>query len=280
MKKQRVWIKLVLDLVLLILLALMYRKRAIGMRFHEWGGLALFGLFLIHKALNWQWIRGVTAAIFRGKAKWNARWTVDVLLLMAMTAVAVTGLLISKTLPTAIAGARGIAAWHYFFAASTLVLSGIHLGLHGTYLKSLLWDKLPVPAGVRKALGVGLLCVLFCFGSVQLVSSGFAAHFMRPFVTMSGFPAGEPVAFAQPQDETHGHGQEREGRGMGNGPGNGMGKGQGMGQGMGKNGMEPGSSGFSFAEAISTCTTYGAILGWFAIATGVGQYGISRKRGR
>ena len=50
MKKR--FCKFALDLVLLILLALMYQKRVISMRFHELGGLALFGLFVLHKVLN------------------------------------------------------------------------------------------------------------------------------------------------------------------------------------------------------------------------------------
>lgn len=78
MGRKKLYGKLILDLVLLVLLALMYQKRAISMQFHEWGGIVLCGLFLIHKALNWKWIRGVTAGIFRRKVKENARWVVDV----------------------------------------------------------------------------------------------------------------------------------------------------------------------------------------------------------
>lgn len=136
MNKRKIYGKLLMDLVLLVMLALMYRKNAISMHFHETGGLVLCGLFLVHKALNFQWIRTVTAGILGRKAKLNARWIVDVLLLLSMTAVLVTGLLISKTLPTAITGAHSLQVWHYFFAAAALVLSGIHLGLHGAYLKN------------------------------------------------------------------------------------------------------------------------------------------------
>lgn len=57
--------KLLLDLALMVLLALMYQKTVISMHFHETGGLVLMGLFFLHKALNWKWIRGVTAGIFR-----------------------------------------------------------------------------------------------------------------------------------------------------------------------------------------------------------------------
>ena len=49
MNKRKIYVKLTLDLVLLVLLALMYQKRAISMQFHEWGGIALCGLFLLLK---------------------------------------------------------------------------------------------------------------------------------------------------------------------------------------------------------------------------------------
>lgn len=112
-----------MDLILLVFLALMYQKRAISMGFHETGGLVFCGLFLIHKALNWQWIRAVTAGIFRRRIKVNGWWLVDVLLLLlSMTAVLVTGLLIAKTLPTALAGANWIKPWHFFFAVLTAAL--------------------------------------------------------------------------------------------------------------------------------------------------------------
>ena len=49
------------------------------MEFHETGDLILFALFVLQKALNWQWIRAVTAGIFRRKVKVNVRWVVDAL---------------------------------------------------------------------------------------------------------------------------------------------------------------------------------------------------------
>lgn len=258
MNKRRIYGKLLLDLILLVLLALMYQKRAISMRFHEWGGLALCGLFLIHKALNWRWIRSVTAGIFQRKAKLNARWIVDVLLLTSMTAVLVTGLLISKTLPTAIANGHGIQVWHYFFAAAALVLSGIHLGLHGAHLKNNLWNRLPLPDKSRKTFGILLLCVLFCFGSYHLLTSGFASHFTRPFTGMVFSQRDDRPAFAEMEHP------------LGNGKGMGDGMGKGVGNGKGEQGsMNHAQEGLSAGSAISTCITYTSILCWFAIATAV-----------
>lgn len=267
MNKRTIYGKLFLDLVLLVLLALMYQKRAISMQFHEWGGIALCGLFLIHKALNWKWIRTMTASILGRKAKLNSRWIVDVLLLASMTAVLVTGLLISKTLPTAIAGAHGIQVWHYFFAAASLALAGIHLGLHGAYLKNNLWKKLPLPKAAGKIIGAILLCGLFCFGSFQLVTSGFAALFTRPFASMAFSQEGQHPAFEEMEHATD------SGKGMGKGMGNGMGRGKGgeggMGQGKGGQGygVNHDQQSISIGNAISTFLTYASILCLFAIVT-------------
>ena len=244
-----------LDLILFLLLALMYRKNAVCMRFHEIGGLVLCGLFLLHKGLNWQWIRSVTVGIFQKNGRLNLRWVVDVLLLVSMTAVLITGLLISKTLPTAIGNSRRIQAWHYFSAATALVLSGIHLGLHGTYLKNNLWNRLPLKATVRKTAGILLLCALFCFGSFQLVTSGFVSQFTRPFVSAPAFHEG---AGEMEQFEQH----------IGNGKGPGKGNGPGMGKGKNRPQQE-GVHHASVTAVISTVTTYGAILSWFSIVTAV-----------
>ena len=133
--------KLALDLVLFALLVLMYQKRLISMEFHEIGGLVLFGLFLVHKALNWKWLRAAAAGLRKGRV--TAAMVVDALLFLSMTAVLVTGLLISKTLPTAIVGSGRLKPWHFFAAALSLALTGIHLGLHAGMLQNAVWKKLP-----------------------------------------------------------------------------------------------------------------------------------------
>ena len=197
------------------------------------------------------------------------------LLLASMTAVLVTGLLISKTLPTAIAGARGLQVWHYFFAAAALVLSGIHLGLHGAHLKNNLWKKLPLPEKAGKYLGAALLCLLFLFGSYSLLTTHFPSLFYSPFIGMGasqngGFPAFDAM-------EHNGFDtMEHNGQGMGEGAGKGMGRDQsGFGEGRGRGQGDPGfdmnqaPQGLSIGSAVSTFAAYASILCWFAIVTAV-----------
>lgn len=268
-KNGKIYGKLLLDLVMLVLLALMYRKNAISMRFHEIGGLVLCGLFLIHKLLNWQWIQAVTAGIFRKHCKISLQWVVDVLLLVSMAAVLISGLLISKTLPTAIPGARGLQVWHYFAAAAALVLCGIHLGLHGSLLRNRLWNRIPLPEKVRNTLGIVLLCAVFCFGSYSLLSSRFLFHFSRPFVNTSvpAFNGGNPGDFEAAGE----HPMED----MGNGRG--MGRGKGMGQGMGMNHGQQGDRSASSANVLPTLVTYASVLGFFAVATSGLRTKLSRR---
>ena len=62
--KKTLW-KILLDICMLSLLVLMYQKRVISMHFHEVGGLVLFALFLLHNALNWKWVKAVSARVFQ-----------------------------------------------------------------------------------------------------------------------------------------------------------------------------------------------------------------------
>lgn len=186
---RKAMLKTLLDAVMLLLLSLMYQKRAISMRFHEVGGLVLFGLFLLHNGLNWKWIEAVSLKIFRAGLQPHARvsWLVNTLLLIAMTATVGTGLLISKTLPTSIQDAYLVKPWHYFSAAAALILTGIHLGLHWKYLHHILLSKLHLPQRVGKVLGSIFVVLVLAFGAYSLTASHFSMWLSGPFHTSTAF---------------------------------------------------------------------------------------------
>lgn len=76
--------KLILDAVMAIVLALLYNKRVLGMAFHEIAGIAICGLFIIHKLLNRKWIAAVTRSLFSRQTpvRQKLSWVLDFLLLL------------------------------------------------------------------------------------------------------------------------------------------------------------------------------------------------------
>lgn len=109
--------KIILDAVMLVLLLLMYDVRAISSAFHEIGGMALFGLFILHNALNLKWIaysgRRLLSKTLPGRVR--LKFIIDVLLFVSISLITVSGILISKVVFPA---AHGEGAWMRPFITS------------------------------------------------------------------------------------------------------------------------------------------------------------------
>ena len=115
------------------------------------------------------------------RIKLNPLWLVDLLLFVSMTCVIITGLLISKTLPTAIEGGFRLKAWHYFFSSLSIVLTGVHLGLHWPLLHRAIWDRIPLSGRFRTVTGALVLCAVVCSGLFALTSTSILSRFVQPF---------------------------------------------------------------------------------------------------
>jgi uncharacterized membrane protein len=123
-------VRLIIDLAFTILLlcALMYR--ATGDTAHEWIGVAVCAVCITHNVLNWKWYKN----IFRGT--YNPRrgllTAINLLLVLAMATLIITGLLHSRTalaflhLP----GGMMLRQIHTIAAYWCLPLIGAHIGLN------------------------------------------------------------------------------------------------------------------------------------------------------
>lgn len=110
-----------------------------GLAVHEWLGIA-FGMALVaHLVLHWEWIVTATRRLFGGEGR-GARlnYAVDVVLFVAVTAVTLSGLLISRHVLAALGlpsePARVWTDIHSFAADVSIVAMGAHLGLHWNWL--------------------------------------------------------------------------------------------------------------------------------------------------
>jgi hypothetical protein len=79
--------KFFLSLIITIAMLLLMDPRSFyGLAFHEWAGLIIGLFFILHKILNWGWIKEVTIGFIRrttGRARFN--YILDVLLLAGIT---------------------------------------------------------------------------------------------------------------------------------------------------------------------------------------------------
>ncbi len=153
--KKPIGLKFILDIVLAVsFLFLMDEWSLLGIRFHEIAGLAVFGLFLFHKYLNWGFIKS-TALGFFGKAPARNRvlLILDVLLLVGFILITLSGMAIAKTIDFSWLGLKRTIVWRFLHTASALTILlvvGVHVGLHWSWVRARL-PKINLKPAIGKA---------------------------------------------------------------------------------------------------------------------------------
>ena len=192
--KKKNQLQIILDVLKLLSVALFYYKRTVTMNFHEVGGLALCGIFLIHIGLNMPWVRGVAMRLFSKKLPLKTRiaFMINLLLLVCFFTIALSGVMISKTIFVSLTDhSFNWKMIHYFAAGMSIILLGIHLGLHLGYLKSLATKHMkPLNKVLKGILVVGIIFII-CFGTYNIATSSLSNWLMMPFAQSSNFSGNE-----------------------------------------------------------------------------------------
>src|SRR5574344_1035779 len=161
--------KIILDSVMALVLMFMYKKSVFGLGFHEIAGIGVCLLFVVHILLNRKWVAAATKAVFsKGTAgKVRACYIVDFLIALSFLGLLITGLGISKVVFNKIAflGNAGN-PFHFFFGGLSLILLGIHLGLHWDWIKA---SVLKFYVKAPKVVHAVLTTIIACF-------SGFGVY--------------------------------------------------------------------------------------------------------
>lgn len=231
-------IKLALDILMLLILLLMYRSNVLGLGFHEIGGIAVCGLFIIHILLNGKWTLVVTGKLFSKKTAWRCKlnWLIDFLLLLYFAYILISGIFISKIV---FDGQRGVSVWktgHFAVSALALVLIGVHLGLHYEFFISRIHAR-KLPLMFRRISAVVISVLILGFGVYQMTATHFLG-WMGDLGAVIGagevLPAsghGEEQSLPELADGTAGgalvpenEAEEAHGGGRGGGKGKGKGK--------------------------------------------------------
>lgn len=107
----------------------------------------------------------------------RARYIVDALLLVAFLTVGITGVLINKTL-FEIHTAGNAKTLHYFSAAMSILLMGVHLGLHAEYIFGKLFKK--GANMIAKVATAVVLAGLVTFGGYSLTTTQLVSFLSAP----------------------------------------------------------------------------------------------------
>lgn len=183
MNKKNV-LKIILDFCMVIVLALMYSKRAVNMEFHEIGGLILLGVFLIHILINYKWVTAITKKMFSKSipVKTKLGYILNILLLISFALVGISGIFISKVVFHI--SSNNTINWktiHYSSAAFALLLIGIHIGFHYKFITSMLRKMLPIPHKAGTVIGILLSIIILAYGGYSLTTTSFTRWLIMPF---------------------------------------------------------------------------------------------------
>ena len=132
-------IKIILDIIMLIAFIFLMEPWATGLYLHEWAGLLVCAVFVIHLILNWIWIKVSTGSFFRKMPTRNRfKYVLNWLILAGFILVVYSGMKIAKLIDFSWLGMEGsMRFWrfgHTSFSFITLILVAIHLGLNWQWI--------------------------------------------------------------------------------------------------------------------------------------------------
>lgn len=164
-------IKRILDVVLTVALLLLMAMQVTGQLAHEWIGIAMFALVILHHILN----RKYYSVIFKGKYTplRGFQLTVNTLLLLTFICTPITGMMMSRYATPFMNGLISsslVRQIHLALSHWSFVLMGIHLGLHFGIVTA----KLPKKA-VRIAAGI-VMGGISAYGFYLFFRSGYTDY--------------------------------------------------------------------------------------------------------
>jgi cytochrome b561 len=170
--------KIVIDMMMAITFVLLMNPRVLdGLPFHEIAGLIIGVAILVHISLNYRWVINTAKKIFDPKLPTKTRFSflLNILLLLSMASVIITGILISRVVfpNLAIQGGHSIRGLHSFSADATLALVGLHIGVHWQWIMSICKRAFKSKEGkLRKGvLASVVLSIAILTGGIQWFSS-------------------------------------------------------------------------------------------------------------
>lgn len=127
--KRKQVMRMIADVCMTVLMPLLMAYSLVGEAVHEWLGIFMFLLFILHHALNFSWHRN----LFRGhySASRIVRTIFDLLLVPVMLILPVSGIMMSRYIFSGLNGGLSFARTMHLLASYWgFVLMSLHIGFH------------------------------------------------------------------------------------------------------------------------------------------------------
>lgn len=128
--KPKTIIKMLVDIIMTVMILMQMAYHFTGNRIHEWIGITLFVLFILHHVLNWNWYK----SLFKGKytAARILHTVVNLLLTAAMVGIFASGMMLSREVFDFInfSSSRLGRRLHMLSTSWGFMLISMHLGFH------------------------------------------------------------------------------------------------------------------------------------------------------
>lgn len=133
--KTNLWV----DIIILLAFLTVYEVKATGETIHEWLGIAIGFIVIIHILLHWKWlVLNTKQFLTRIKTEARLNYIVDILIFVGFTTIIFTGIMISKSfLPTLGIRVAENHFWRSMHSVSvdiTLFLTAFHFALHWDWI--------------------------------------------------------------------------------------------------------------------------------------------------
>ena len=157
--------KIVTDILMTVILLLQMAYSLVGEAAHEWSGLGMFVLFILHHVLNCKWSRNLC------KGKYTPfrimQTSLVVLALLSMLGSMISGIVISKHALSFLSITEG-QSWartlHMLSAYWGFVFISLHLGLHWSMMVGMVKRLFKNPSAARKWTCRGLGFLIAAYG--------------------------------------------------------------------------------------------------------------------
>ena len=171
-------LKIAVDLLMTALLLLLMAYSLVGEAAHEWLGVGIFLLFLLHHFLNKNWFK----SLFRGKYPpiRILQTVIDLLVLLTMAGSMISGILLSRYVFRLDIHrfSAALQAVHMLSAYWGFALLSLHLGLHWGGIMGMAKRLAKKPSKIRKHALRGVAFLIAAYGAYAFVKRDFGDYML------------------------------------------------------------------------------------------------------